>query len=437
MRAGGGAWSGTRRMPELPSLDTVAKAAANLWDSTLGGGVADFRRTPASIIDEAPHRTVYRYLIADERRMTNTPVLLVPPLAVPATAFDLRRGCSVAEHLIATGHATYLVDYGEIAFSDRDLGLEHWVDDIIPTSVNRVSRDADGAHVHLVGWCLGGILSLLAVAGRDLPVASVSMIASPFDSAQVRIMAPLRPVANVTGGRVGTALYRVLGGAPAPLVKRGFWLTGIDKHLTKPIVLARNLADREFLAQVEAVDRFTSNMVAYPGRTFGQLYHRFFRINELADGRLDLTERSIDLEDVTVPVLAIAGSSDVLAPRPAVHHVGGLLPNAAEVRLETAPGGHLGVLTGRGAVRGSWRYLDDFLSDHDVGLEKSTSDGAAKGRPRKRPAKRAPARAKTSRPKTPAKPKTATKAKTGGRANTASRARAKPGDGAGARAAEG
>ena len=123
-------------MPELPSLDTVAQAAANLWDSTLGGGVADFRRTPASIIDEGPHRTVYRYLISDDRRMTQTPVLLVPPLAVPATAFDLRRGCSLAEHLIATGHATYLVDYGHIAFSDRDLGLEHWVDDIIPTSVD-------------------------------------------------------------------------------------------------------------------------------------------------------------------------------------------------------------------------------------------------------------------------------------------------------------
>ena len=223
-------------------------------------------------------------------------------------------------------------------------------------------------------------------------------------------MAPLRPVANITGGRVGTALYRVLGGAPAPLVKRGFWLTGIDKHLTKPLAMARNIGDRDFLAQVEAVDRFTSNMVAYPGRTFGQLYHLFFRINELADGKLDLTERCIDLEDVTAPVLAIAGSSDVLAPRPAVHHVGSLLPNAAEVRLETAPGGHLGVLTGRGAVRSSWRYLDEFLSAHDVGLKPADADGAPKGRPRpgakgrsaKGAAKRAPAK-RTAAKRAPAK----------------------------------
>ena len=46
------------------------------------------------------------------------------------------------------------------------------------------------------------------------------------------------------------------------------------------------------------------------------------------------------------PVLAIAGSGDVLAPQPAVHHVGELLENAASVQLETVPGGHLGALDG-------------------------------------------------------------------------------------------
>jgi polyhydroxyalkanoate synthase len=57
----------------------------------------------------------------------------------------------------------------------------------------------------------------------------------------------------------------------------------------------------------------------------------------------------------------VAGETDVLAPRAAVHHLGELLPNAPAVRLETAPGGHLGVLTGRGARHSTWRHLDEFL----------------------------------------------------------------------------
>jgi polyhydroxyalkanoate synthase len=354
-------------LPFLPDLQTLAGAAANAFDAVLGGGVADLRRTPARIIDEAPKRTVYRYLPRGEAPQRELPVLLVPPLAAPTIAFDLRRGCSLAEHMLRLGHPTYLVEYGDIGFSDRELGLEHWVQDVLPTAIRRVSEDAGGRPVQLVGWCLGGIMSLLAVAADPaLPVNAVAMVASPFDFERVRVMAPLRPLANISDGLLGTAIYRALGGAPAPLVRYAFQLTSIDKYLTRPAAILLNLHDRDFLAQIEAVDHFMANMHAYPGRTIAQLYHRFFRVNDLADGHLRLADRDIDLAAVTVPVLAVAGATDVLAPAPAVHHVASLLPSAAEVRLETAPGGHLGVLTGRGAARTTWRVLDEFLADSAV-----------------------------------------------------------------------
>ncbi len=63
----------------------------------------------------------------------------------------------------------------------------------------------------------------------------------------------------------------------------------------------------------------------------------------------------------------------MLAPAAAVHHVGELLPNAAAVRLETAPGGHLGVLTGRSALATTWEYLDEFLAGHDPLRKRSSS----------------------------------------------------------------
>jgi polyhydroxyalkanoate synthase len=134
----------------------------------------------------------------------------------------------------------------------------------------------------------------------------------------------------------------------------------------KPWTIVSNLHDRELLAQIEAVDIFMDNMHAYPGRTFGQLYHRFFRSNDLADGRLALGDRVLDLADVKVPVLAIAGRGDGIAPVAACHHVAELLPSAPPVGLETAPGGHLGVLTGRAARGTTWVMLDRFLAEHEA-----------------------------------------------------------------------
>jgi polyhydroxyalkanoate synthase subunit PhaC len=347
----------------VPTPDALGKAAANAFDIVFGGGIGDAgRRTPASIIDEAPQRTIYRYLDPERRRRRGTPVLLVPPLAAPATCMDLRPGCSLAEHLLAAGHPTYLVDYGAIAFSDRELGLEHWIEDVIPHAAAAVSADAGGQPVALVGWCLGGIISLLAVAADPaLPLGGVATIASPFDFTRVRLMAPFR--VDVTNGQLVSALYRLMGGAPAPLVRYAYQAAALDKQILKPCAVLTHLDDREFLAQIEAVDAFMADMHAYPGRTFGQLYHRFFRVNELAAGKLELPEHTVDLANVEVPVLVVAGENDGLAPRGAVFHVAELLPNASDVQLEVAPGGHLGVLTGRAARRTTWVCLDEFLDE--------------------------------------------------------------------------
>ena len=339
----------------------LAEAAANLYDGTLGTGLADLRRMPSTVIDEGPQRTVRRYHpVEGAPERGAQPVLLVPPLAAPAICFDLRRGCSVAEHLLHGSRPTYLVDYGEIEYADRNLGLEHWIEDVVPNAIRAASADA-GAPVQVVGWCLGGILALLAqAADPTLPVTRVALVASPFDFTKVPLVAPLRPVAAITQGWGITQLYRLLGGAPAPLVKRGYQLAGIDKYVMKPWTVLSNLHDRELLAQIEAVDAFMDRMHAYPGRTFGQLYHRFFRTNDLADGKLALEDRTLDLADVTLPVLAIAGRGDGIAPVGACHHVEALLPRA-EVELATAPGGHLGVLTGRAAAGTTWALLDAFL----------------------------------------------------------------------------
>ena len=358
----------------LPDPDTLIDSAATGWDHLLGGGVADTTPTPSSIILESPQCTVHRYRSRRRARSDLAPVLLVPPLAAPASCFDLHRDCSLAEHLTAMGYPTYVVDYGPIHFSDRALGLEHWVEDVIPRAVHAVSQDAGGAPVQPVGWCLGGIMALLAVAADPkLPVASVAMVGSPFDFEQVRLFAPIRQLGKLTGGALVSFLYRALGGAPAPLVSRAFRLTAWDRYLTKPLFLATHLHDREAIAHTEAVDAYMARMAAYPGRTFGQLYHAFFRVNSLAGGRVELRRGDvIDLADVTQPVLSVAGSGDVLAPEAAVRHIGALLPNAAEVRVETAPGGHLGVLTGRSARDTTWQYLDEFLAAHDpVGSRRS------------------------------------------------------------------
>ena len=272
----------------------LAEAAANVYDGMLGEGLADLRRMPATVIDEGPQRTVHRYHPAEaaprRRRAARCRCCSCRRWPRPRCAST----CGAAARSPSTScwraarptSSTTGRSSSPTARSASSTGSR--------TSCRARSapprRTPAAGPVQVVGWCLGGILSLLALAAdRELPVASAALIASPFDFSKVPLVAPLRPIAAVTGGAGITTLYRLLGGAPAPLVKRGYQLAGIDKYLMKPWTVLSNLHDRELLSQIEAVDAFMDRMHAYPGRTFGQLYHRFFRTNDLADGRFAVT----------------------------------------------------------------------------------------------------------------------------------------------------
>jgi len=404
-------------MDLIPKPDQVVAAASNVAHKIFYGGLADLRPMPRTLIDEGTLREVYHYRPAAKVKEQGDPVLLVTPLAAPALCYDLRRDCSLVEHLVEAGRPTYLVEYGKVSFRDRALGMEHWVDEVVPTAIQEVSAHAGDRPVHVVGWSLGGIFAMLAAADRpDLPIASLTVVGSPVDVKQVPLVAPLRPLLNLTDGRGGiTRTYQVLGGAPKPLVRWAFQLSSFQKLVTKPVAVATHLDDTDFLAQLEAVDRFTDNMNAYPGRTFGQLYHRFVKGNALVNGSIELGGRTIALSDIKAPVLVFGGSTDGIAPAPSVKAVVPLLTGARDVRFEIVPGGHLGMLTGRRARTSTWQVLDEWVaqwSSDAEGVPTPTAKKAAKraGAKKAAPARKTAAKAAPAKKATPAKKSSAKKA---------------------------
>ncbi len=381
-------------MDLIPKPDQIVAASANVAHKVLYGGLADLRPMPRTLIDDGTLREVYHYRPMGKVKETGDPVLLVTPLAAPSLCFDLRRGCSLVEHFVSQGRPTYVVEYGEVSFKDRNLGMEHWVREVLPEAIQHVSAHAGGRPVHVIGWSLGGIFTLLTAAafGDRLPIASVTTVGSPIDVTQVPLIAPIRPLLGVAGDRASviTLAYRVMGGMPKPLVRRAFQLSAFDKVVTKPFVQLAKLDDTEFLAQIEAVDRFTANMIAYPGRTFGQLYHRMVRGNELATGEVHFEGTDVRLADIRVPVLSFGGAGDSIAPVSCVRPIVDLVPNAAEMRFEIVPGGHLGMLTGRSARRTTWRIMDEFIDQHSTEAREAREARKGPKAPKPAPRKRTP-----------------------------------------------
>lgn len=342
-------------------------AARNAWNLTLGEGLEPYTPTPSRVIDDGPHRTLRKYDVPADGNHDDHPVLLVPPLAVDISCFDLRPEQSLAQHLIDTGHAPYVIDYGTIAFADRDLGFEEWIDDIIPAAIKRVSAENGGKPIDVVAWCLGGTMTLLSAAAHpEQQIRSIATVATPIDYAKLPNLVPLRTAARFTGGRFTTYGTKLMGGMPSPFVKLTFRATAFQRELKKPWFIARNLGNTETLARMESIERFMGQMPGYPGRLYLQLWQRIMLRNDLAKGQLILGDRRIDLGRVNKPVLAIAGTGDAITSVPAARHLGTILTGSPGVRFETAPGSHLGVLAGPGAPEHTWPHIDAFLAEQQA-----------------------------------------------------------------------
>ncbi|MFB4318042.1 alpha/beta hydrolase [Actinomadura sp. 21ATH] len=330
----------------MPSPRSVRAAASNLARKLADGRLADLRPTPGEVIADGPGgAAVRRYRGPRGLIAAGPPVLFVPPPAVPVRCYDLRRGCSLAEHLVNAGRRSYLLEQGPGGAAGAAL----------PEAIETVSRDAGGQPVQLVGWSLGGVRALLAAAEPAPPIASVALVAAPADPAAVPV-----PVPGGAASRLEETVAGTLFGGPAiPPSDPARGLLGVEKYLVRPYRILTHLDDAEFLAQAEALDHFANAMMASSGRASEGLRSALLRDT----GEIEFEGRRIALDGVRVPVLAIAGRDDRLAPASAVRPLTRLLPNAPEVRFEVAPGGHVGVLTGSAARATTWAHLDRWLDE--------------------------------------------------------------------------
>ncbi|PYE21035.1 polyhydroxyalkanoate synthase [Williamsia limnetica] len=352
-----------------PRRDRLRQQLANLRALTVGDGIRYEVRTEHVVLHSEPHRELRRYgglsSLLRAREIGRGPVLLIPPLAAPATCYDLGPAHSLVGHLLQTGRVPYVVDYGEIGRADRNMGFEDFIDDIVPQAIDRVLADFGGpagTEVDVIAWSLGGTVSLLSLAAHpELPVRSITAVGTPLNYALVPPYPVVRTMTAPTKGRAITAVLKLLGGIPAPMVQLAYRATAWERELKKPWFILNNLGETETLARMEVVNRFQRTFPGYPGRLVEQMWERLIYRDELARGVVTLGNRSIDLTSIAVPIQLFGSHRDAIVPWRAAQHGVELFGSSPQVHFTTVETSHLGLIAGPDAVRETWPRIDGFL----------------------------------------------------------------------------
>lgn len=321
-----------------------------------------------------PHTDTETFQLDHEQvTPTNTrhrvPVLLIPPLGVYGWIYDLMAERSWVRFLNARGFEVYLVDWGDPSKENSDLCIETYVNQWHKNAVEEVHKHSGIDKISLVGYCMGGLLTLLyAGAHGHGNIQNIVTIASPIDfhknHIQGKLLAALdKATKNIPLKKLerDPSSFHVPGDVLAILFKMTNPLAGVVSYFD----LVRNLSDREYLQAHLTTKEWFTNMADYPGATVQQLGLKFSLRNQLASGIIPLSDHTADFSRIDANYLGFAGDTDNIVSIPAAEKIMDLV-SSQDKSFQVVPGGHAGVFAGGRAKQHTWSITADWLAERSA-----------------------------------------------------------------------
>ncbi len=311
--------------------------------------------TPKDAVWQRDKVRLWRY--RSETRGGGPPLLLVHSLVNRSYIFDLVPGNSMVEVLLARGQDVYLVDWGVPDAADAENSFETYCDDYLPEIVSFVVANSDAEDLNLLGYCFGGILTLLYAAGHtDAPLRSLTTLATPTD--MTLMPAQLRSAAGSSFDP--TLVIDDTGNVPGQVIGNAIRSLDPTAEFAARASLLANLWNEDYVAAHNAITMWGDDQIPFAGSTFRQMTQMLSEDNGFVTDQLSLGGRSISLSNITVPFLNVFGSKDHIVPAEATRPLSTLVGSEDVTDLEL-PAGHVGLFIGRRAHQNGVPAMLDWI----------------------------------------------------------------------------
>ena len=295
----------------------------------------------------------------DDGVVDGTPVLIVMSLISRSYILDLYPGMSFVAALRREGFDTYLLDWGIPDERDAQNGLDTYVDELLPAAVEQVLAISGADEVNVIGYCYGGLLSLLLGAAHpDLPVSSLITMATPVDFDEMGMFGRMFDEDRLSPDD----LLDETGNVPPEVIRNAFRVLKPTADVTQYAVLWEKLWDDKQMEAYQVMGQWTREHIPFPGRAFRETVE-LMREDAFTQDRVQLAGRPISLQDVRWPVLNVVAGKDHIVPSGAALPVCDLVGSAQAETLEL-PAGHVGLVMGKSAATTTMPKIFAWLHEH-------------------------------------------------------------------------
>lgn len=267
-------------------------------------------------ISATPHDIVYQ---EDRVRLkhykpkvvrSKTPLLIIYALVNRETMLDLQPEKSVIENLLDQGVEVFMIDWGYPTRKDQFLTISDHVNGYISNIVDFICVRNEVAQVNILGICMGGVFSVIYAALHPHMVKNLVTTVTPtnFDTDKGLLNVWMKE----TEAQVLSDVYTNM---PGDIMNLGFLLLNparlmIDKY----VGFIENMDDKVFVENFVRMEKWIFDSPDVPAATFKQFINDLYKKNLLIQSKLEIEGDTVDLQNITMPVLNFYCKHDHLVP---------------------------------------------------------------------------------------------------------------------------
>jgi polyhydroxyalkanoate synthase len=307
--------------------------------------------TPAELVYKEDNMTLMHYIPA-VKKPHPVPILIVYALVNRYYILDLQSEKSIVRKLLDAGFDVYIIDWGYPSGSDRYLTLHDYIEGYLENAVEKVRELSGIGEITLFGVCQGGTLSAMYASLHPEKVKNLVTVVTPidFDTDEGLLHLWAR-------GIDVDKMVDYYGIIPGDLLNMAFLLTDpirvlIDKYVGLFERLDCDGDDEKCRRMNEETVRDFLRMEKWiydsPGQA-GEAYRQFikecYQENLLIKNRMKIGGKSINLKNITMPLLNVMAKYDHLVPNSASKPLSGAV-GSKDTKTLIFPTGHIGIFVG-------------------------------------------------------------------------------------------
>jgi polyhydroxyalkanoate synthase len=333
-------------------------------------------QTPSEVVYEENKLKLLRYDAEaagiDPEETHDVPILVVYALINRPYILDLQPDRSVVRRLLEAGFDVYLIDWGEPSMLDQSLTLDDYVNRYVDNCVDVVADRAGVDAINLLGYCMGGTMSVMYASLHPEKVRNLGLMAAGLCFAGTGGILEEWGDEEYYSPRDVTDAF---GNVPAEFLDVGFALMDpVNNYVAKYTTLYDNLGDEDFVQNFARMERWLSDGIDLAGSTYVQFLEDVYQENKLYRNELELDGKHVDLNDVTMPVLQVIGQYDHLIPPEASRPFNDQVPSDDATIMEESTG-HIGLSVSSKSHANLWPNVAEWFAERSV-LDASDANDA-------------------------------------------------------------